>query len=66
MKNNDPRLYGNNFNESAVKDINELNEKIKTEQDPEELLKLRMQRLCRGLEINANSSKRNLRGYYPY
>lgn len=64
--NKDLRLYGNNFNHAVIKDIEKLNEKIKEETSQEELLKLRMQRLYRGMEINNNMAKRGLRGYYPY
>lgn len=66
MAKSDIRLYGNNFNGAVIKDLNDLNKKIEEEQDPEKLLKLRMQRLCRGLEINAGNTKRDLRGYFPY
>ena len=64
--NNDPRLYGNNFNSDVVKDINDINKKLESEESEEEILKLRMQRLCRGMELNFGYSKRNLRGFYPY
>jgi hypothetical protein len=66
MAKSDIRLYGNNFNGAVIKDLNDLNKKIEEEQDPEKLLKLRMQRLYRGLEINAGNTKRDLRGYFPY
>lgn len=64
--NKDLLLYGNNFNHAVIKDIEKLNEKIKEETSQEELLKLRMQRLYRGMEINSNIAQRGLRGYYPY
>lgn len=58
--------YNNGFDPQAVKDINTLNEKIKKEQDPEELEKLLMQRMCRGFDINAGAMGRVRGGYYPY
>lgn len=64
--NKDPRIYGNNFNYSVVKDINAINEKIENEKSSEELLKLYTQRLYRAMELNINNNKRGLRGYYPY
>ena len=64
--NKDPRIYGNNFNSNVIKDINDINKKIEIEESPEELLKLRMQRLCRGMELNTGYTGRNIRGYYPY
>lgn len=64
--NKDIRLYGNNFNHSVLKDIEKINEKINKETSEEEILKLKLQRLYRGMEINSNISKRGLRGYYPY
>lgn len=66
MAKNDIRLYGNSFNGAVVKDINELNKKIEEETNPEKLLRLRMQLLCRGMEMNAGNSKRDMRGYFPY
>ena len=64
--NKDPRIYGNNFNFDVVRDVNEINEKIKIEESPEELMKLHLQRLYRGMELNSSYSKRNIRGYFPY
>jgi hypothetical protein len=63
---NDIRMYGQEFNSAIVKDINELNQKIEKETDKEELLKLRLQRLYRGMEINTSIYNRNPRCYYPY
>lgn len=62
----DLRMYGNEFNPSIVKDINDINKKIEKETDSEELLKLRLQRLYRGMELNTSIYKRNIRNYYPY
>ena len=64
--NNDPRLYGNGFDPNVVKDVKELNEKIKKESNAEELMKLKMQRLLRGMELNTGLNTRTYRGYYPY
>ena len=57
--NNSLDRYNNGFDPQAVKDINSLNEKIKKEQNPEELTKLLMQRMCRGFDINAGIIKSN-------
>lgn len=58
--------YNNGFDPNAVKDIKEINEKLKKEQDKEEAMRLRMQRMCRGFEINAGVIGRVRGGYYPY
>ena len=58
--------YNNGFDPNAVKDINEINEKLKKETNKEELMKLRIQRMCRGFEINAGVMGRVRGGYYPY
>lgn len=60
------RMYGQEFNQNIVKDVNKLNEKIEKETDPEEILKLRLQRLYRGMELNTNIYQRNPRTFYPY
>ena len=60
------RMYGQEFNQNIVKDVNKLNEKIEKETDPEEILKLRLQRLYRGMELNTNIYQRNPRTIYPY
>ena len=65
MKNN-VNMYGQEFNHSVVKDVNEINKKIKNETDPEERLKLHLQRLYRGMELNSATSYRSHRPYYPY
>lgn len=54
-----------NLNLSEIKEIREINEKIKNEQDPEELLKLRMQRMMSGINLNSFQN-RPYNGYYPY
>ena len=64
--NTDPRLYGNGFNPEVLKDVKSINEKIEKEKDPEAELKLRLQRLYRGMELNTGLSVRPYRGYYPY
>lgn len=63
---NDLRMYGQELNSSAVKDVIKLNEKLEKETDPEEILKLRLQRLYRGMELNTNMYQRNPRTFYPY
>lgn len=64
--NKDLRIYGNNFNYDVVGDINKINEKIENEESPEEIIKLRLQRLYRGMELNLHSFKKGINGYYPY
>lgn len=61
----DPRIYGNGFNPNVMKDIKSINEKIEGEKNSEELLKLRLQRLYRGMELNTGYS-RPYAGYFPY
>ena len=63
---NNKNLYGNEFNSSVVKDVIDFNKKIKEEKDPEELLKLRLKRLYRGMELNGGYNHRSIRPYYPY
>jgi hypothetical protein len=65
MKNN-IRLYGQEFNPSVIKDVKEINEKINKETNSEEILKLRLQRLYRGMELNTSIYQRNYRSYFPY
>ena len=60
------RMYGQEFNSDVIKDVKKLNEKIESETDPEELLKLRMQRLYRGMEINTAVYKRNYQNLFPF
>lgn len=62
----DIRMYGQEFNSSVIKDLNELNQKIGQEKDPEELLSLRMKRLYRGMEMNTPIYKRDYRTFFPY
>ena len=64
--NNDIRLYGNGFNPEVFKDLKEINTKIEKETNEDEALKLRLQRLYRGMELNTGVSVRPYRGYYPY
>jgi hypothetical protein len=59
-------IYGQELNQSVIKDVNEINEKIKNETDPEKLLNLHLQRLYRGMELNSATSYRSHRPYYPY
>jgi hypothetical protein len=65
MKNN-IKMYGQEFDLGVINDINNINEKLENEKDPEEILKLRMQRLYRGMEMNTSIYKRNYRNYFPY
>ena len=63
--NTDIRLYGNEYDPNVMKDVQDLNEKIEKSNDKDELLKLRMQRLYRGMELNTGLS-RPYAGYFPY
>lgn len=65
MKTN-PKMYGQEYDAQALKDIKSINEKIEKEKDSEELLKLRLQRLYRGMELVSTPMYRNYRGYFPY
>ena len=60
------RMYGQEFNSDVVKDVEKINKKIESETDPEELLRLRMQRLYRGMEINTAVYKRNYQNLIPF
>ena len=63
---NNNKMYGMGYDPSVLKDVRELTEKIDNSKDSEELLKLRMQRLYRGMEIMSTPMTRNYSGYYPY
>lgn len=63
---NDNRMYGQQFDSSVVKDLEKIDKKLKEEQDPEEIVRLRMAKLCRGMELNSTPFTRNYRGYFPY
>lgn len=58
--------YNNGFDPKTVKELKSINEKIEKETDSEELLKLKMQRLNLGFDINAGVIGRVRGGYYPY
>lgn len=58
--------YGRSINPDVVKDIKDLNEKIEKETNPEEVLKLKLQRLYRGMEINGGLNMRSYGAYFPY
>lgn len=64
--NNSLDRFNNGFNSDTIKEIKSINEKIKKETDKDELLKLRLQRMCKGFEINAGAIGRLRNGYYPY
>lgn len=67
--NNDIRIYGNGLNSDVIRDVKRLNEEIvsaQTANDKEKLLQLRMQRLYRGMELNAGLNRRTYGGYFPY
>ena len=64
--NNSLDRYNNGFDPKVVKEINSINEKIQKERDKEELMKLKMQRMCLGFNINSGAIGRVRNGYYPY
>lgn len=63
---NSTKLYGQEFDPSVLRDLKHINEELKKTVDSEEILKLRMQRLYRGMEMTSIPMTRNYRGYYPY
>ena len=60
------KMYGQQYDPNVLKDLKEINSKLENSNDTEELLKLRMQRLYRGMELYSTPMTRNYRGYYPY
>lgn len=60
------QLYGNQFNPNVLKDLKTLDEKLVKEQDPEEITKLRMAKLYRGMELMSGPYGRTYQGYFPY
>ncbi len=58
--------YGRSISPDVVKDIKDLNEKIKKETDPDEVLKLKLQRLYKGMELNGGMGIRPFGAYFPY
>lgn len=60
------KMYGQQYDPNVLKDLKEINSKLENSNDNEELLKLRMQRLYRGMELYSTPMTRNYRGYYPY
>ena len=60
------KMYGQQYDPNVLKDLKEINSKLENSNDKEELLKLRMQRLYRGMELYSTPMTRNYRGYYPY
>ena len=54
----DPNIYGFQFDRSVTKDLSEIEEKLdreasKDNPDKDEIMKLRLQRLYRGMELNS-------------
>lgn len=64
--NNTLDRYNNGFDPKIVKEINSINEKMKKENDKEELMKLRLKRMTLGFDINAGVIGKVRGGYYPY
>jgi hypothetical protein len=59
-------MYGQEYDPNVLKDLKTINENLENAEDNEEILKLKMQRLYRGMEIMSTPMTRNYRGYYPY
>lgn len=66
MNNSTLDRYNNGFDPKIVKEINSINEKMKKENDKEELMKLRLKRMTLGFDINAGVIGKVRGGYYPY
>jgi hypothetical protein len=66
MNSKNYKMYGQQYDPDVLKDLKKINENIEKAEDSEEMLKLRMQRLYRGMEIMSTPMTRNYRGYYPY
>jgi hypothetical protein len=66
MNSKNYEMYGQQYDPDVLKDLKKINENIEKAEDSEEMLKLRMQRLYRGMEIMSTPMTRNYRGYFPY
>jgi hypothetical protein len=66
MNSKNYKMYGQQYDPDVLKDLKKINGNIEKAEDSEEMLKLRMQRLYRGMEIMSTPMTRNYRGYYPY
>lgn len=62
----DRRLYGNELNPKALKDIRAIHESMETETDPEEITRLNMLEMMSAMEIGMYPCYRNWRSYFPY
>lgn len=62
----DRRLYGNEFNPKALRNIKEIHEKIETESDPESITRLNMLEMMSAMEIGMYPCYRNWKSYFPY
>jgi len=60
------QLYGNQFNPNVMKDLKKIDEKIAKEENPEEITKLKMAKLYRGMELMSGTYGRTYQGYFPY
>ena len=65
MKHNN-KIYGQEYNPEVLKDLKKINENLEKAESKEEILKLKMERLYRGMELMSNPMSRNYKGYYPY
>lgn len=62
----DNKMYGQQYDTNVLKDLKKINEKIEKSESEDEILKLKLQRLYRGMELMSTPMSRNYRGYYPY
>lgn len=60
------KMYGQEYDPNVLKDLSEINKKMNNAESEEEILRLRMLRLYRGMELNSSNMTRGFRGYYPY
>lgn len=68
---NNNYLYGNQFDSKVVSDLKEIDKKLKEEKskseiNSEEVLRLRLQKLYRGMELNNGIGFNNNRRGIPY
>lgn len=54
------------FDNQIFEDVKKINQDIEKEQDPNELLKLRLRLMNKGFELNSKYYGRVRGGYYPY
>lgn len=58
--------YSDSYSPSVVKDIKELNKQINTTENSEEILKLRLKRLNKALEMSSPIFGKPYRAMFPW